>query len=526
MCFQIVELFSACKCLYYQHTVDKCPAYGSPGHGIYRWTRVVGVACFEHSRSKSSSGSTGAVPKRRDGHQLTKVRDGALLQVRKILTPITAGKLALRDALLQVRKIDNSEADALTVGFSDHDGSDSSDGWEETIDGETVGALFSKLLNFGDLPFLWPQLIAQSSSWKRSQRTIERLLHSYSQDLGRLAGHSLSNESIPDAEREMYFWASEVICRYPAKLAQRICLAHYRVEPDEESSQTQNMITAGSEKRNESDSENEDDSLFMLETVETFLFRTEPILYLQANLKALLKPRMPQTIPLVTRIWKYAQLHFENTVGSLMGGEQLPPYGSTRLRWTCVCGKALHDNFVELRPGALSDLDKLLQGYGKDIIEALDTDSSPNQGPPPQRRDWKQSARSAINSCRGLFSALVLKPPNLPQYRQGRSGQKNTTGACIRTGLADVGFHDFLLLCIPFMRVATKLHQPEICRIKSDQEFFQLLRHYYQAKRGRGPWKLLRKVKSIRFVKFEMYRSSLADIRLCPSVPPPERTGT
>ncbi|KAM7212825.1 hypothetical protein V8F06_011771, partial [Rhypophila decipiens] len=492
MCFQIVELFSACRCLYYQHPVDKCSAYGRPGHGIQRRTILVGVACFVHPIED------------RDSHQQEVEKSGD--------KPANPSPSALNS------EIDNPEADVLTVGFSDRDESDSSDDWEEesivsvassatTIDGDTVGALFSKFLNFGDLPFLWPQLITQSSSWKRSQRTIERLLHRYSQDLGRLAENPLSNELLPDAERAM------------RKGIQRICEAHYPVEADEESSQAENLITAASasEKRDESDSENEDDSFFILEekreTVETFLVRTEPILYLQANLKALLKPRMPQTTPLVTRIWNYAQLHFENMAGSLVGSEQSPPHGSTRLRWPCVCGKALHDDFVELRPGALSDLDKLLQGYGKErdldnefgvtqeIIETLDAESSPNQGPPPQRRDWKQSARFAINSYRGLFSALVLKPPNLPQYRQGRSGQINTTGACIRTGFAGAGLHDFLLLCSPFMRVATKLYQPEICRINSDQEFFQLLCHYYQAKRGRSPWKLLRKVKSIRFVK-------------------------
>lgn len=51
MCYQLVELYSACRCLYYQHAVDRCAAYGRPGHGIQRRTILVGYACSEHSRS-------------------------------------------------------------------------------------------------------------------------------------------------------------------------------------------------------------------------------------------------------------------------------------------------------------------------------------------------------------------------------------------------------------------------------------------------------------------------------------------
>ncbi|KAK4219127.1 hypothetical protein QBC37DRAFT_368129 [Rhypophila decipiens] len=54
MCFQLVELYSACRCLYYQHAVDRCASYGRPGHGIQRRTMLVGYACSEHSRQHSS----------------------------------------------------------------------------------------------------------------------------------------------------------------------------------------------------------------------------------------------------------------------------------------------------------------------------------------------------------------------------------------------------------------------------------------------------------------------------------------
>jgi len=56
MCYQVVELYSACRCLYFQHAVDRCAAYGRPGHGIQRKTILVGYACSEHSQRGSNYG--------------------------------------------------------------------------------------------------------------------------------------------------------------------------------------------------------------------------------------------------------------------------------------------------------------------------------------------------------------------------------------------------------------------------------------------------------------------------------------
>ncbi|KAK4104312.1 hypothetical protein N658DRAFT_514233 [Parathielavia hyrcaniae] len=53
MCYQLVELYSACRCLYYQHAVDRCAAYGRPGHGIQMRTILVGYACSEHTSHSS-----------------------------------------------------------------------------------------------------------------------------------------------------------------------------------------------------------------------------------------------------------------------------------------------------------------------------------------------------------------------------------------------------------------------------------------------------------------------------------------
>lgn len=49
MCYLVVERYSVCRCLYYQHSVDMCPSYGMQGHGAQEKTVLVGYACEKHS---------------------------------------------------------------------------------------------------------------------------------------------------------------------------------------------------------------------------------------------------------------------------------------------------------------------------------------------------------------------------------------------------------------------------------------------------------------------------------------------
>lgn len=119
---------------------------------------------------------------------------------------------------------------------------------------------------------------------------------------------------------------------------------------------------------------------------------------------------------------------------------------------------------------------------------------------PEQPKDWKQAFPQAVSSLTRRAVA-GKKGTNLSRYRPEKKKEVIPIGACSLTETDGGGDHDFVLLCIPFMRVATKLHQPKICRINSDQEFFQLLRRYYASKRGPSPWKWLRRVKFINFVK-------------------------
>lgn len=54
MCYRVVERYAACRCLYHQHNVDMCPAYGTRGHYPQERTVLVGYACSRHSSSRQS----------------------------------------------------------------------------------------------------------------------------------------------------------------------------------------------------------------------------------------------------------------------------------------------------------------------------------------------------------------------------------------------------------------------------------------------------------------------------------------
>jgi hypothetical protein len=53
MCYQVVEVYAACGCLYYMHAVDMCANYGRRGHAVTQKTIRVGYACSDHSRGHS-----------------------------------------------------------------------------------------------------------------------------------------------------------------------------------------------------------------------------------------------------------------------------------------------------------------------------------------------------------------------------------------------------------------------------------------------------------------------------------------
>jgi hypothetical protein len=59
MCFKVVERFSVCGCLYFQHAVDPCEAYGQRGHAVQEKVVLVGYTCEKHTARRSGTTSRG-----------------------------------------------------------------------------------------------------------------------------------------------------------------------------------------------------------------------------------------------------------------------------------------------------------------------------------------------------------------------------------------------------------------------------------------------------------------------------------
>ncbi|EAS29060.3 uncharacterized protein CIMG_07806 [Coccidioides immitis RS] len=52
MCYQLIEVYSVCRCLYHKHAVDPCTAYGQRGHVVQEKVVLVGYACPRHSAGR------------------------------------------------------------------------------------------------------------------------------------------------------------------------------------------------------------------------------------------------------------------------------------------------------------------------------------------------------------------------------------------------------------------------------------------------------------------------------------------
>ncbi|CAM1510656.1 Fc.00g009910.m01.CDS01 [Cosmosporella sp. VM-42] len=445
------------------------------------------------------------------------VRSHAVVAKSTCLNDIPVEKPPSTSAPLEPDSIEEiSDSDSTGSGLSDTESVISVASSATTVDGDALELIFHRLLQFEDLRYLWPQLI-ERSSWKRSQRAIERLLRRYAEDLQKLANKPLDSSiatSDSASEKALKLSAARFVRRSRLNLAQRICEAHYLPSDPNGEEQDQGVDRDGGQclpGGDGSDTDEEESIDVNTLIADQFLFGTEPVLYLQANLKALV--RISETdagwdIKGATRL----------CLDKMFGSWETQPLSSgRRICWTCTCGKRLYDDFVELRPGALSEFEKQLQQYGRDAVsmEPFDAGIASHS-----KKAFKDIFSGALTTCASTLG--LIRQGKLPKFWQDvtRAKGRQLPGACRNTGGLGASDHNYLLLCIPFFRRGTQLHQPEICRINSDQDFLSLLRHCYQTQRGGISWTLLRKVTSIKFVKFEVYRRGLVDIHSCPSLPP------
>ena len=177
----------------------------------------------------------------------------------------------------------------------------------------------------------------------------------------------------------------------------------------------------------------------------------------------------------------------------------------------------LYDDFTELRPGALSELEHNLKFnggfYQRNPTSAYSESYSSNTG---HRRP--QGGVFGLNWW--LWKPARVLSPSLPLHKHQDAVQRTSYKPPTSDDLGGL----CVFLCLPHRRSANKLHAWAVEKTHTDQQFFFSLRSFFKRVRGRKISKLsLKTVKSIRFVSFEVYSKLLVDIRTTPHIPEESR---
>lgn len=155
----------------------------------------------------------------------------------------------------------------------------------------------------------------------------------------------------------------------------------------------------------------------------------------------------------------------------------------------------LHDDYIGLQPGAVPRLEQLLEKYFSPTSKADGAASSganPGAGSQGGVGSWSSKLLSR-------FKVSNNRASSLPRHQHSKRSDEEL-GTCPAVPETPHIHHNFVLLCVPFVRLVSKLWQAEICRINSDRDFFRVLRHYYNS-HGKRPWAQLRSVQAVHFVK-------------------------
>lgn len=187
-------------------------------------------------------------------------------------------------------------------------------------------------------------------------------------------------------------------------------------------------------------------------------------------------------------------------------------YGFTDTRQQ-HCKTCLYDDFREIRPGAVEEYRQWLLRKNKQAPNDDEKISSKRSNISKEQNTgsflgfirlwWTSGDQNHRNAPRQSWNQLdqaqEAPPPPLPE---------------------DL----FLLVCIPHKKWAAKLVHFNVNSLLSDQLFFIKLKSIYQEMRGRWTsFFFLKKLRSIRFVYFELYSSQLVDIVRTNDIPPEEK---
>ena len=191
---------------------------------------------------------------------------------------------------------------------------------------------------------------------------------------------------------------------------------------------------------------------------------------------------------------KQAQTWTFRTLLSIFGlGERPLGKDKTRVRWGCVCGCNMYDDFTELRSGAAAELEKWLNDSMRS--HAVSGPSSPPQNAGPA----SAASPSALNP---EYQQTEESDISLQPYASTTDTLPGSSGSAAIT--VDIHLEKcWLLLCGKLKRGPDSLlTQLDLSSTPSDKKLFEDLKTFYSSLRN--TWTLrpfLRGVKTIRFVQ-------------------------
>lgn len=217
MCYQIIELYSACRCLYYQHAVDFCASYGRPGHDVRQKTILVGYACASHS-SSSGIGSSGYYS---TSHHLTKPQttepvDDDPHEQRSKDIPLTSDDINGVEVDGDDGQTDDDGGNSVFSSFSAASTNLTLPGGEAQ---DIAPALFGDFLNEPSLRHLWPQVVMLSRTKLRAEVNIARFLKRFSEDLQKRAGSNIERDATKFIRRLRWDIARRIFESHAAEIA-------------------------------------------------------------------------------------------------------------------------------------------------------------------------------------------------------------------------------------------------------------------------------------------------------------------
>ncbi|CAG1989401.1 unnamed protein product [Fusarium graminearum] len=353
---------------------------------------------------------------------------------------------------------------------------------------EASDILFQELLNEFSLRHLWPQIVRISQHKDGAIKTIARYLSRFSRDLRAHATSRLNKNAARFVGMSRQTVASRIVECHISELTptnKRASVIETKGLPldgyVEEIEETEDLDT--------------DEKNIIYDNIQQFIFEGAPFESLLSALRLFASTNTESSSELSYSIRK----SFNYLV-------------SKHWKHHKRCGHKGYDDYLENRTGAIEELQTLLNDYEEMNLELVD-----NTGP----TSVKTTMANLSSIIKSSFPVSFLKKTSgkLPTFNQRqRFDEACNMSSAIEVSAVDPK-HRFLIVCAPFKKLVSKAHQPDICKIHSDRDFFNALRYTYFNSRRAVRWRWLRRVSSIDFVKFEIFLSEIVNIQQCPSLP-------